>query len=89
LGLQLPRRTQRKRRYGAAPKRLLRAEHANYVWTYDFLHTSTERGGKLRVLAVLDEYTRECLALYVVRSISSKRVIHLLSWLFVTRGRPK
>lgn len=89
LGLQLPRRAKRKRRYGAAPERLMRAEHANHVWTYDFLHTSTERGGKLRVLAVLDEYTRECLALYVARSISSKRVIHLLNWLFVTRGRPQ
>ena len=88
LGLQLPRRAKRKRRYGAAPERLMRAEHANHVWTYDFLHTSTERGGKLRVLAVLDEYTRECLALFVGRSISSKRVIHLLNWLFVTRGRP-
>jgi len=89
LGLQLPRRAKRKRRYGAAPERLMRAEHVNHVWTYDFLHTSTERGGKLRVLAVLDEYTRECLALYVARSISSKRVIHLLNWLFVTRGRPE
>lgn len=88
LGLQLPRRAKRKRRYGAAPERLMRAEHANHVWTYDFLHTSTERGGKLRVLAVLDEYTRECLALYVARSISSRRVIHLLNWLFGTRGRP-
>lgn len=89
LGLQLPRRAKRKRRYGTAPERLMRAEHANHVWTYDFLHTSTERGGKLRVLAVLDEYTRECLALYVGRSISSKRVIHLLNWLFITRGRPE
>lgn len=89
LGLQLPRRAKRKRRYGAAPERLMRAEHVNHVWTYDFLHTSTERGGKLRVLAVLDEYTRECLALYVSRSISSRRVIHLLNWLFVTRGRPE
>ena len=88
LGLQLPRRAKRKRRYGAAPERLMRAEHANHVWTYNFLHTSTERGGKLRVLAVLNEYTRECLALYVARSISSKRVLHLLNWLFVTRGRP-
>lgn len=87
LGLQLPRRAKRKRRYGAAPERLMRAEHINHVWTYDFLHTSTERGGKLRVLAVLDEHTRECLALYVARSISSKRVIHLLTWLFATRGR--
>jgi transposase InsO family protein len=89
LGLQLPRRAKRKRRYSATPERLMRAEHVNHVWTYDFLHTSTERGGKLRVLAVLDEYTRECLALYVARSISSKRVIHLLNWLFVTRGRPE
>jgi len=87
-GLQLPRRKVWKRRWHGSPERLRRAEQPNQVWSYDFLEARTERGGRLRILAVLDEYTRECLSLYVARSISSARVIHLLQWLFVTRGVP-
>ncbi len=87
-GLQLPRRRAWKRRWRGSPERLQRAERPNHVWTYDFLEARTERGGRLRLLAILDEYTRECLALYVARSISSARVIHLLRWLFATRGVP-
>lgn len=87
-GLQLPRRKAWKRRWQGSAQRLQRAQQPNHVWSYDFLEARTERGGRLRVLAVLDEYTRECLALYVARSISSARVIHLLQWLFITRGVP-
>lgn len=87
-GLQLPRRKAWKRRWQGSPQRLQRAQHPNHVWSYDFLHARTERGGRLRILAILDEYTRECLALYVARSISSSRVVHLLHWLFATRGVP-
>lgn len=87
-GLQLPRRKVWKRRWHGSPERLQRAEQPNQVWSYDFLEARTERGGRLRILAILDEYTRECLALYVARSIASARVVHLLQWLFVTRSVP-
>jgi transposase InsO family protein len=87
-GLQLPRRRIVKRRYGDSTGNLRRASHANEVWTYDFLEGRTERGGKLRMLTVLDEYTRECLAIYVARSISSRQVIQILEWLFLLRGAP-
>lgn len=88
-GLQQRRRKRYKRRLGAAAERLQRATRPNHVWSYDFLSVGTERGGKLRILAVIDEFTRECLALFVARSISSKRVIHLLRWLFATRATPQ
>lgn len=87
-GLQQPRRQKTKRRYGDPSTALIRAGGPNDVWTYDFLEGRTERGGKLRMLTVLDEYTRECLAIHVARSISSRQVIEVLDWLFLVRGAP-
>jgi len=87
-GLQLPRRKVIKRRYGDSSGTLQRATKANEVWTYDFLEARTERGGELRMLTVLDEYTRECLTIHVARSISSRQVIKVLEWLFLVRGHP-
>jgi putative transposase len=87
-GLQLPRRKMVKRRFGDSTGNLRRARHPNEVWTYDFLEARTERGGKLRMLTILDEYTRECLTIHVARSISSRQVIQRLEWLFLLRGAP-
>lgn len=87
-GLQLPRRKPVKRRYGDSTGSLQRATRPNEVWTYDFLESRTERGGKLRMLTILDEYTRECLIIHVARSISSQQVIRILEWLFLVRGAP-
>jgi transposase InsO family protein len=87
-GLQLPRRKVVKRRYGESSGTLRRASQPNEVWTYDFLEGRTERGGKLRMLTVLDEYTRECLTIHLARSISSRQVIQVLEWLFLLRGAP-
>ncbi len=87
-GLQLPRRKRVKRRYGDATGGLRRASQPNEVWSYDFLEARTERGGKLRMLTILDEYTRECLTIHVARSISSHQVIQQLEWLFLVRGAP-
>jgi transposase InsO family protein len=66
-----------------------RASHLNHVWTYDFVEARTERGGKLRMLTVLDEYTRQCLTIHVARSISSQQVIKVLEWLFLVHGQPE
>jgi transposase InsO family protein len=87
-GLQLPRRKVMKRRYGDSTSTLRRASRPDEVWTYDFLEGWTERGGKLRMLTILDEYTRECLTIHVARSISSRQVIQVLEWLFLLRGAP-
>lgn len=87
-GLQLPRRKAAKRRYGDSTGRLQRATHPNEVWSYDFLESRTERGSKLRMLTILDEYTRECLGIHVARSIACRQVIQMLAWLFVVHGAP-
>lgn len=89
-GLQLPRRKTAKRRFGVSQGDMKqRAQYPNHVWSYDFTESRTTRGQRVRVLAVMDEYTRECLMIYAATSIGSKRVINLLSWLFATRGVPQ
>ena len=78
-GLQLPRRHIRKRRYGDSSGILRRATKPNEVWTYDFLEARTERGGKLRMLCVLDEYTQ--LSASPFRSSGACRRVRLsMSW---------
>ena len=66
-----------------------KAEYPNHVWSYDFVEDRTEKGDKLRILTVIDEFTRECLALLVARSSSSVQVINLLEWLFLVRAVPE
>ena len=88
-GLQQPRRKPRKRRRGATQTVANKAQHKNHVWSYDFVHDTTEKGQSLRMLAVIDEYTRECLEIRVDHSINSGKVIDTLSWLFLTRGAPR
>jgi len=66
-----------------------KAGYPNHVWSYDFVEDRTERGGKLRILAIIDEYTRECLAIRVAPSIPASAVIETLEWLFLMRGVPK
>ena len=53
----------------------LRPEHRNHVWAYDFVSEATSDGRKLRILTVIDEYTRECLALRVGRRMTSHDVL--------------
>lgn len=67
----------------------LRAEHANHVWSYDFVHDRTHNGRTYRVLNIVDEYTRECLATVVKRRLNSRDVIFTLADLFVDRGCPE
>jgi len=88
-GLQLPRRKPRKRRYGPRGEVIHKARYRNHVWSYDFLEEHTVKGNRLRILAVIDEFTRECLALLVDRSITSDKVVDLLDWLFMVHGKPQ
>ena len=67
----------------------LRPEHKDHVWSYDFMLAMTADGRSFPILAILDEYTRECLAILVKRSINSQDVIDLLFYLFVFRGIPE
>jgi len=66
-----------------------RAEHKDHVWSYDFLTDRTEDGRPLRLLAVIDEYTRECLAIEVARSFTAQDVTGVLQYLFAVRGTPQ
>ncbi len=66
----------------------LRAEHRNHVWSYDFLEDRTHDGRKYRMLAIVDEFTHESLAIRVARRLKAVDVIDLLSDLFILRGVP-
>ena len=66
----------------------LRPERKDHVWAYDFLHHRTHEGRSFRLLRLVDEYTRECLAIEVERKLNSERVLERLGELFVHRGIP-
>ena len=66
----------------------LRPEHRDHVWSYDFVEDRTHDGRKFRTLNVVDEFTRECLAIRVARKLNSSDVIDVLSDLFILRGVP-
>jgi len=88
-GLGLPRRRPKRRRVGPVGEIVNKAEYPNHVWSYDFVEDRTERGGKLRILVIIDEYTRECLAIKVAPSIPALAVVGVLEWLFMTLGVPR
>ena len=67
----------------------LRAEHRNHVWSYDFMSDRTSDGRSLKILNIIDEYTRECLAIDVARRMRSGDVLWRLSELFVRYGVPE
>lgn len=67
----------------------LRPEHEDHVWAYDFVTARTHDGRPFRMLTLVDEYTRECLAIDAARQLRSDDVLERLSWLFATRGVPK
>ncbi len=67
----------------------LRPQYKDHVWAYDFVHVRTHDGRPLRMLTLVDEYTRECLSIDVARRLSSEDVLERLAWLFVTRGIPE
>lgn len=90
-GLKVPQKQRKKRHLGHSGNSCVRrrAEHKDHVWAWDFVHDRTTSGRPLKWLAITDEYTRECLALEVDRSITSERVLDVLTNLFMTRGVPK
>ena len=67
----------------------LRPEHKDHVWAYDFVHHRTHDGRSMRLLTIVDEYTRESLAIDVARKLNSEHVLERLAWLFVHRGIPE
>jgi putative transposase len=88
-GLSLPRKRPRKRRVGDKMALPTQATHRGHVWTYDFVFDRTERRELLKMLVVLDEYTRECHAIKVGRRLGSEAVIVTLEGLCGRYGAPE
>jgi putative transposase len=87
-GLQVPPRRPRRRPAGVRP-RPLPSEAANHVWAYDFVFDACANGQQLKCLTIVEEFTRECLAIDVAGSIRSHRVIEVLSRLISIHGAPR
>ena len=90
-GLKVPQRQRKKRRLGTSANACARrrATRRDPVWAWDFIHDRTQDGQPLKWLTVIDEFTRECLALEAARSIKADDVVDVLIDLFTTRGVPK
>jgi transposase InsO family protein len=67
----------------------LRPAYRDHVWAYDIVHDRTHDGRPLRMLVLVDEYSRECLSIDVARRLSSEDVLERLAWLFATRSVPQ
>jgi putative transposase len=90
-GLKVPQEQRKKRHLGHSGNSCVRRRAAckDDVWAWDFVHDRTTSGRPLKWLAITDEYTRECLALEVDRSITAERMLDILTNLFMTRGVPR
>jgi hypothetical protein len=90
-GLQIRKKQRKRRRLGNSNNACHRhkAEHKDHVWSYDFVSERTEKGGRLRLLNIVDEFTRECLTIEIARRFTGKKVVEVLKELFAIRGCPK
>ncbi len=90
-GLKVPQKQRKRRRLGSGENAChrRRAEYKDHVWTWDFIFDRTTSGRSLKWLSIIDEFTRECLALKVAGSITSEDVIDTLAELFAMRGVPR
>ena len=87
-GLQVVQKRRKKKVLGRSTQWVLRAEHPNHVWSYDFVHDQTIDGRSVKCLTVVDEFTREGLAVRVNRSMTSGDVIRVLAQLMGRNGKP-
>jgi putative transposase len=86
--LQVPKSHRRRRPAGISAVAPTQATHPGHVWTYDFVHDACLTGAKLKLLPVVDEFTRECLAIEVASALPAARVIAVLERLFAAHGAP-
>jgi transposase InsO family protein len=87
-GLQVSRRQRKLRRLDISTAERQRALHANHVWSWDFVEDQTENGTRFRVLTLIDEHTRECLAMHVDWSIRALDVITVVEAAMARYGVP-
>jgi putative transposase len=91
VGLRVPTKERKRRRLTVTSENgctRRRAEYIDHVWSYDFAMDATEDGRRLKVMPIVDEYSRECLALEMERSITAEGVVEILDKLFSERGEP-
>ena len=90
-GLKVPKRQPKRARlwFNDGSCIRLQPERKNHVWAYDFIHDRTHDGRSMRMLTIVDEYTRESLAIDVARKLNSEQVLERLGWLFVHRGNTR
>jgi putative transposase len=90
-GLRVPQRARKRRRLGdsTVPAKRLRAQRPNQVWAFDFQFDQTADGRALKLLNVVDEFTREALLMLVERNIDADRVVSELERLVAERGAPE
>ncbi len=90
-GLKVPKKQTKKRRLwfddGSSSRH--KPTHKNHVWSYDFIFDSTRDGKPIKILTIIDEFSRECLELKAERSLKSEDVIEALNKLFLQRGTPE
>lgn len=88
-GLPLPQKRHRRRHGTPVWERPQEATRPNEVWSFDFVHDRTQYGQKLKMLAVVDEFTRECLEIRVEKRMRYQEVMETLDELMVERGAPR
>ena len=90
-GLRVPQRKRKRRRLGdsTVPATRLRAERPNQVWAFDFQFDQTADGRALKLLNIVDEFTREALVMLVERRIDADRTVSELERLVAARGAPE
>ncbi|PTY00726.1 IS3 family transposase [Spartobacteria bacterium LR76] len=88
-GLQVPPPKPRQRRQGVSTGLPQKAQYRNHVWCWDFMSDYTQRGGKLRVFNLIDEYTRECHRIDADRAIRATDVLEILAEAIRQHGTPR
>ena len=88
-GLKVLSKPKRESRLGDSTELPTKATHPNHVWTWDFIIDRTDKGSTLKMLTMLDEYTRQCLVIRVERQIQSEQVFETLLQAMATYGVPE
>ena len=90
-GFKVPQKQRKKRRLGCSANGIARhrTEHRDHVWAWDFIHDRDRRNRPLKWFTLIDEYTRECLALEAERSMTALEVIDVLAQVLLIRGAPR
>lgn len=88
-GLRVPPTKRKMVRRGVSTGLPTTATHRNHVWTWDFIADATVRGGALKMLTILDEYTRECHVLWAERALKANDVLHWLQQAIAKHGAPE